>query len=328
MQGHRIKSLRDEIKYEFLKNYFQNIHFEIFPLPGDASFRTYERIIAGEQRFILMNSPPEHYSLTPFINIAEFLRKESFSAPNIYHSDHINGFMLLEDFGSKSIANYLNELTDLTSKERIYKLIIELLIKLQFTPPPSNLEVYDIELLIKDLEIFTDWYVPFKTGIYLNNEQKNEFVIIWEEILKKLPPAPLCVVLRDYHVENMMLLKREGINSIGLLDFQDAIIGHPLYDVVSVLEDARIEVNKDFGYKFLDYYLSLNDNLTKNDGYISYHILAAHRNSRILGVFARKAIRDGQNNYLKYMPRVLNYLDNDLSHPVLTPVKNWINDKL
>jgi len=318
---------RDKLRVDFLKNYFKSAEFEAHPLPADASFRTYYRITYKSENFILMDSPLIYYSLAPFIKIAEFLLHHNFSAPEIYHTDPTNGFLLLEDFGSINIANYLLEQKDIQNKEQIYKEIIDLLVALQALTPPSNLEIYDKVILLKELELYTDWYLPLKSGRPVSPELKSEFLKLWEAPLAHLPNTASCLVLRDYHVENMMLLSKSGINSIGLLDFQDAVIGHPLYDVASVLEDARIDVPADFAYKFLDYYLQ-QTGIGKMEGYLSYHILGAQRNSRILGVFARKAIRDGQKNYLKYIPRVLNYLENDLKCEVLNPIKIWIEDNL
>lgn len=323
-----IESRRDELKNSFLNDFFKNKQFQIFELPADASFRTYSRIVYGNVNYILMDAPPIHCNLRPFIRIAEFLSDNGFSAPQIYHIDIKNGFLLLEDFGSTTIAKHLLSLNNTDSMNQVYRLIIDLLTKLQSISIHSDLETYTNELLTEDLRLYTDWYLPKVTGSILSSSKKEEYFSIWYDIINELPKLNPTIVLRDYHVENLMLLKRDGINSIGLLDFQDAVIGNPVYDLVSVLEDARFDIKTDFAYKCLDYYLEVNPHLNRDDVYLSYHILGAQRNSRILGVFARKALRDGQEQYLRYIPLVLKYLENDLSHKSLKHLKLWIKNIL
>lgn len=318
--------VREKLKNNFLENYFNNSSYEIFPMPADASFRTYDRIIHENYSYILMNSPPEHYSVFPFIKVAEFLIGSGFSAPKIFQSDIDNGFLLLEDFGNINIGNFLSSNLDMKVKDELYKTIIDLLLKLQSLFSSPELPLYSNEIMLKELELYIDWYIPYIKGFTLPEEIKKEYLTIWGETLKTIPNLGSNIVLYDYHVENMMMLEsRKGINKIGLLDFQDAMIGHPLFDVVSVLEDARFEVPKEFAYNYLDYYISKHPGLNKEQAYLSYHILGAQRNSRIIGVFARKARRDNQQNYLNYIPRVLNYLENDLSHESLKPLKIFIN---
>jgi len=321
---------RDNLKNSFLKNYFKSTEFKVYPLPADASFRTYDRVNYQGKNFILMNSPPDHYNLAPFIKIAILLKDNKLLSPAIFQADEENGFLLLEDFGSISINQHLLDTPTTEKTKQIYSLIIELLVEVQKIEckPQDNLISYDLEILLKELELYTQWYIPYAQGAPLNDTRKYEFINIWEDVLNKLPKHKPCLILRDFHVENMMLLNNDGMSSIGLLDFQDAVIGNPLYDLVSVLEDARIEVLSEVRDKFLDYYLSLRHDISVHDGYLSYHILAAQRNLRILGVFARKAVRDGQENYLKYIPRLLNYLEHDLSHEALSPVRNWIEKNL
>lgn len=319
---------RAELKNNFLISFFKDKQFQLYPLLPDASFRTYDRIICGSNSFILMNSPPTHYQLEPFIKIGQFLLATGFSAPQIYHTDEVNGFLLLEDFGNTTIAEYLLIKNNPQITLQIYKKIINLLSQLQYTIPPVYLDFYSDELLLQELEIYTDWYIPFKTGKILQHELKAEFWAIWNQIISEQPNIKQSIILRDYHVKNMMLLDRQGVNSIGLLDFQDAIIGSPLYDLVSVLQDARFELSNNFSSKCLDYYLEINPHLDKREAHLSYHILGAQRNSRILGVFAKKAMDDNQPNYLQYIPRVLGYLENNLSHNIMQPLKSWIEQNI
>lgn len=318
---------RKTLKHEFVLEFLGSSNFEICALPADASFRKYDRVKLAENSFILMDCPKEYYSLDPFIVIAKFLLDNDFSAPKIFHIDHGNGFLLLEDFGDLNLGKYLLEQNEET-KLRTYQLILELLSKLQSIKPLNHLSYHSKELLLQELSIFTDWYVPHIKGKQWDNSQKTDFFAIWGELLDSKPDIGSYTSLRDYHVENMMLLSRDGINSIGLLDFQDAVIGSPIYDVVSVLEDARFELSRSFALECLDYYTSQNKHFDANKVYFNYHLLGAQRNSRILGVFARKAARDKQQGYLKYIPTILKYLEHDLSHTNLMPLKLWMQKNL
>ena len=254
---------RDDLRNSFLQNYFQNAEFEVYPIPADASFRTYDRISFQGKNFILMNSPPVHYNLAPFIKIAELLCEHKLSAPLIFETDAHNGFMLLEDFGNISIAKHLLDDPEIVKHKEVYGLIVELLVEVQKIEckPHHDLPLYDATVLLKELELYTDWYVPFISGKPLDEDLKQEFLEIWQEVLKELPDLKPCLVLRDFHVENMMLIEGDGINAIGLLDFQDAVIGNPLYDLVSVLEDARIEVSEETREQFLSLYLDLRKDI-------------------------------------------------------------------
>jgi hypothetical protein len=218
----------------------------------------------------------------------------------------------IESFKMGNGARSLNE---------IYYLIIDLLVLIQDLPILSELQFYNDELLLKELEGFANWYVPYKTGAKLAGEELGNFMDVWKRVLSKQIKMEKTIVHRDYHAENMMYLPaRKGINSIGILDFQDAIVGSPIYDLVSVLEDARIDVPRQIALDCVQYYAQ-KKNFSMNDILLNYHILGAQRNTRILGVFARKAMRDNDNRYIKYIPLVLNYLQYDLSHPALSELK-------
>jgi hypothetical protein len=202
---------------------------------------------------------------------------------------------------------------------------MDTLISLQEKEPVSNLKIYDNKFLLDELKIFAEYYVPYALNRNLTLIELDEYQNIWQEILENQIPFNNCLVLRDYHVENIMYLEKyKGIKALGLLDFQDAIIGSPIYDLVSILEDARIKVPKDLAFDCINYFAK-KKKLELEDLLINYHILGAQRNSRILGVFARKFIRDQNDNYLQYMPLVLEYLNHDFSHPVMSKIKNWFS---
>lgn len=292
---------RQKLKLEFLQS-IGMIDYELIPIPADASFRTYDRINLGGQNYILMNSPPEHYNTKPFIDIAHLLKQHSMPAPEIYHIDSENGFLLLEDFGSISIKEHLVQ--NQHKQREIYAKVVELLAEVQKIPA-HHLPPHSLEDMLKGVEVFADWYVPFKTGKAMEPRVKDDFLAQWREALSELPEAKV-LALRDFHVENLMLATG-GV--VGLLDFQDATLSHPAYDLVSLLEDARYEVTKDIADGMIDHYLAIHPDMNRKEFLRAYSILGAQRNSRILGVFARKAMRDGARQYLELIPLVLRYLE-------------------
>lgn len=308
---------------QFVDEYFAGKVYSITPIVGDAGLRDYLRVETKDSSYILMDCPPSYASVEPFIKIANFLDKNSFSAPGIIKSDIKNGFLILEDFGDLSVKDYLLS-HDVVEQKNIYYSSIDLLIQLQNISTPEDLKLFDNDLLRAELATFTDYYIPYKTGKPVSKEELKKFNELWEDILANQEPLSNSIILRDYHVENMMYLEKErGIKKLGLLDFQDALIGSPVYDLVSILEDARIDVDRDFALNCVEYFAQKKQ-VDLQYILLNYHILGAQRNLRILGVFARKYIKDQDNTYLQYIPRVLKYLEYDVSHPILEPVKNWL----
>lgn len=318
---------------EFLLSSFYKGFQSCAPLQGDAGCRLYYRIKTRNKSYILMDCPPTYCRIEPFIKMAEHLRSQNFSSPEIFYFDTKRGFIILEDFGEVSIKNVIqNSLHNLSRYREIYCSILDLLVLLEQTIPSFSLKVYDNNLLLSELKLFTDWYILYRLKRNLSATELDDFKDIWQRILNYQVILNHCLVLRDYHVENVMYLKNcKGIKSLGLLDFQDAVIGSPIYDVVSVLEDARIKVPRTFALDCLKYFAG-EKKLKLPDVLVDYHILGAQRNLRILGVFARKYVRDKNSNYLRYIPLVLEYLNYDLSHPIMSKLKNWfdkiINSKI
>ena len=321
-----VTSFRKAELEEFLHSFFHRGFQSCIPLQGDAGLRSYYRIKTSDKSYILMDCPPTYCRVEPFIEIAHYLRSQNLSSPEIFHFDTEKGFIILEDFGEVSIKNVVqNSLHDLSRQKDIYFSMLDLLVLLQQNIPSFSLKVYDNNLLLNELKLFTDWYILYRLKRNLSVIELDDFKDIWQEILNYQLAFNNCLVLRDYHVENIMYLESfKGIKSLGLLDFQDAVIGSPMYDVVSVLEDARIKVPRAFALDCLKYFAA-EKKLELPDVLVDYHILGAQRNLRILGVFARKYARDKNSNYLRYIPLVLEYLNYDLSHPIMSKLKNWFD---
>jgi aminoglycoside/choline kinase family phosphotransferase len=310
----------------FIDSHFSGVKYSMTPIVGDAGLRDYFRLSTQDSNYIIMDCPPSYTSVKPFIDVAQFLTQNDFSAPQIINYDTENGFLILQDFGKVSVRDYILGLEeqDLQERTNIYHLSINLLVDLQKIAPPSELQNFSNDLMCSELSVFSDYYIPYKKNEKISSAKLEQFIEIWQNILSKQTQTTKSIILRDYHVENMMYLDQEkNIKKLGLLDFQDALVGSPIYDLVSILEDARIDIPRNFALECIQYYAE-QKNLDFNKVLNDYHILGAQRNLRILGVFARKYSRDGNDTYLQYIPRVLKYLEYDLSHPILRPLKDWL----
>lgn len=289
----------------------------ISPVAGDASFRRYFRVEAGGRKAILMDAPPPHEDPKPFIAIAEYLTGSGFAAPEIFARDLTEGLVLLEDFGDQRMREHLDDHPK--DEEPIYRQVIDLLQALHRVPA-AELPAYDEQQYLREVNLLTEWYCPAQQ---LDVDTEG-FEAIWRGILAPVIAAqnPPVTVMRDYHAENIMLLE-DG--RLGLLDFQDALIGHPAYDLVSMLQDARRDVSDDLEQNMLAYYLSGHDQGAAEDFRSHYAILGAQRNTKIVGIFTRLCMRDGKQRYLDFLPRMWRLLEKDLRHPALEPMKKWFD---
>jgi aminoglycoside/choline kinase family phosphotransferase len=289
----------------------------ILPLAGDASFRRYFRVVDDGRQAVLMDAPPAHEDCRPFLNVARHLQAIGFAAPSIYAADPGLGLVLLEDFGDARMAEVLA--ADPAQEQPVYRDTIDLLARLH-RHSPGTLPPYDLPTLRRESDLFVDWYVP---ALNLSVD-RNGWNSAWDSVLQPLLDAPPVTVLRDYHAENVMLLDgRSGIDALGLLDFQDALAGHPAYDLVSMLQDARRDVSPAIEAEMLQRYEGATDLADRPGFEAAYAVLGAQRNAKILGIFTRLWKRDGKPRYLGYQPRVWGYLERDLAHPALAPVVDW-----
>ena len=208
----------------------------------------------------------------------------------------------------------------------LYKKAIDVLIALQKTTPPSSLNYYSDEILIEEAQRLTKYYLPVLNGEEISKKLCQEYVQIWHDLLPLTHKLGDSFVLRDYHSENIMYLENNSsTQKIGILDFQDALIGSPVYDIVSLLEDARIDVAQNIVDQMINYYLSNHPNINRKDFLAAYAILGVQRNSKILGIFANKAFQDKDTRYLQYIPRIKKYIYNALKHPLLSPLQSWFD---
>lgn len=290
------------------------------PLAGDASFRRYFRVIDGQRSAVLMDAPPEHEDVRPFVAVAEWLHSVGLSAPEILARDIDHGLLLLGDFGDWRLREMVE--TDPARERELYELATDVLVHLHRHPPMAGLPVHGMKQWLEELALFTDWYCP---ALQLSVDVDG-FRSAWMEALEPVAGDGLgpVTVLRDYHAENVMLVRgRDGVRHFGLLDFQDALVGHPAYDLASVLEDARRDVPPEIERAMIDRYIAATGNADAFER--AYWVLAAQRNTRILGVFTRLWKRDNKPHYTAFQPRMWGLLERDLARPELEPVARWFD---
>jgi hypothetical protein len=293
---------------------------EILPLAGDASFRRYFRVVRGDRSAVLMDAPPPHEDPRPFIAVAEWLIGRGLSAPEILARDLEKGLLLLDDFGSVRLRETLD--SDPGRERELYELATDLLLDLHKHPPMAALRPHGLGQWLEELTLFTDWYCP-AVGVEVDADAYQE---AWQQVLEPISNDELgpVTVLRDYHAENIMLVDgREGVSHFGLLDFQDALAGHPAYDLASVLEDARRDVSPEIERAMIDRYIAATGHGDRFER--AYWALAAQRNTRILGVFTRLWKRDSKPGYRRFQPRMWGLLERDLAQPHLKPMRDWFD---
>jgi N-acetylmuramate 1-kinase len=319
-------------------------------MAGDASTRSYARLYRDEGSSILMNAPPrpdgapiydgKSYSaavhlaedVKPFVAIAGGLRAHGISAPRIHHGDIDNGFLITEDFGSAGfvegtpaapIAERYEAATDLLARLHGETLpdTLPLVPQLDYTIP-----VFGVDAMLVETGLLAEWYLPDR-GAPLNAELQAEFVAMWRDLLTT-HAGTTTWMLRDYHSPNLIwLAEREGTDRVGVIDFQDAVLGPPAYDLVSLLQDARVDVPEALEIALLTRYAKARraaDRTFDAAAFAeSYAIMSAQRNTRLLGTFARLNRRDGKPHYLKHQPRIWTYLNRSLAHPALAAFRAW-----
>lgn len=287
----------------------------IAPLAGDASNRRYLRLAGPLGRAVLMDAPAEKgEDIRPFMRIAEYLCTIGLSAPRILAADPKSGLMLLEDLGDDLFARVIPRQPHL--EHPLYACATDLLVHLHRATPPKGLAPYSVPLMADMAALAFDWYLAGTTG--QDAAARAAFHAEMCKTLERFAPEQSVLIQRDYHSENLLWLPdRDGVARIGLLDFQDAMLGHPAYDLVSLLQDARRDVPKEIEAAMIARYCA-RPGIDTEGFAAAYHCLGAQRNLRILGVFARLCLRDGKAHYVDLIPRVWGLLMRDLEQPALS----------
>jgi N-acetylmuramate 1-kinase len=318
---------------------------------GDASTRAYERLEKADgSKAILMISPPrpdgppvrfgKPYSaiarlaenIRPFVAVANALRSQGLSAPEIYSADLDGGFAIIEDLGSEPFVNAQGPIA-----ER-YAEAVGVLAQLHARTLPDSIPLtenstyrippYDLDALLIEVELLVEWYAPHIANASLSSGQRATFVNLWRQAVIEIATAAPTWTLRDYHSPNLIWLpEREGLKRVGIIDFQDCVMGHPAYDVASLLQDARVTVADDLEIRLLSRYAQLRKAATPDFDMAAfaraYALLGAQRATKILGIFARLDKRDHKPQYLAHLPRVTRYLRKNLAHPALAALREW-----
>ncbi len=317
---------------EQIENFLRDTEFagaQLWPLAGDASPRRYVRAVIGNKKAMIMDTPAEGENFPAFVQVAEYLYNNVYSAPAILARDMQQGFLLLEDLGDDSFTRILSQQKS-GLENTLYCEAVDLLAQWHAAAGSNSLPLphYDEELYLREVSLFPDWFLPQIMDAEKAASLRSEYMAIWQEILRATPLAQNIFVHRDFHADNLMwLCEREGIKRVGLLDFQDAVLGDAAYDMVSLLEDARRDVPPVLVEAKIARYLvqtGINAEVFHN----AYNILGAQRNSKIIGIFARLAVRDGKENYLKYLPRVWKHLERDIKHHLLKKLSDWLAENV
>lgn len=327
-------------------------------LPGDASTRRYARLAEAGRHALLMDQPQD--AETPpaseqasaaerralgynavarlagadtnrFVAVAEYLRGRGLAAPEIHAADHAKGYVILEDFGDTLYADVLNQGA---SENTLYQAAAEVLTRLHAQAAPARLApgtplyAYDDTALLAETDLLTEWFLPLAFGRPATKEEQEEHRALWRAVLKNAADGERVLVHRDFHAQNLMWMpEREALGRVGLIDFQDAVAGSRAYDLISLTEDARRDVSPDLAEKTTAHYLDAaraqGTKLDEARFRAEMALMAAQRNAKIVGIFARLAKRDGKERYLAFLPRVWNYLERDLAHPALADLRAW-----
>ncbi len=294
-------------------------------LAGDASFRKYYRLTRPGGTAVVMDAPAPQEDVRPFVRIGRHLLAMKLSAPEILAEDTANGFLLLEDLGDDTFARVLAAGGD---EAELYTRATDVLVAVHAAPDHGllpDLGGYEGEALIEAALLIAEWYLPEASGRVTTEEQLAEYRAAWHACLAALPPTAGTLLLRDYHKDNLLWLpERPGVRACGLLDFQDAQRGHPSYDLVSLIEDARRDVPAAIHAACLERYIA-GTGLDAHDFRTGFALMAAQRHARIIGLFVRLLRRDGKPDYLQHLPRVWRMFERSLGHPALEPLRRWVD---
>ncbi len=296
-------------------------------LAGDASFRRYERIVAGDRVAVLMDAPPPEEDARSFIKIARHLKCLGYSAPEILAADEEAGLLVLEDLGDDTYSRVLETGGE---EDALYERAVDVLIDLHSRPTdeaiPPGLPSYGNGRLRDEAFLTPQWTYPAFAGEGLSKQIRRAYGDIWLCLFPRIYSGPKTLVLRDYHVDNLLWLSdRDGIQACGLLDFQDAVVGHPAYDLMSLLEDARRDLGEGLKNKMMERYMTAFPDLDDEAFLTAFCILAAQRHAKVIGIFTRLFQRDGKPDYLVHIPRVWRLLEAALENPTLTDMKDWFD---
>ncbi|MEF9955937.1 MAG: phosphotransferase [Acinetobacter sp.] len=297
---------REQLIQTWLQAVLQSDQFEVSFLAGDASFRRYARIKLNNKSYMLMDAPPEKEDCAPFVSIDEFFDQHGVRVPHIVAKDLGLGFLLLEDFGDVVLSTLLNDET----VDQYYAQSFKQLIELQQVDGRDHLPAYSYNKLMSEMRLLTDWMLP-SLNIQATEQQLETIEQAFDFLTMEALSQPQVIVHRDFHSRNLMQIENE--TALGVIDFQDAVIGADTYDLISITRDAYVQWNADRVYQWFQVFYDLLPNAAKeNRSFEQFKrdadLMAIQRHIKILGIFVRLFERDGKTGYLKDLPRVMWYL--------------------
>ena len=296
------------------------------PLAGDASFRRYCRLARNGTTTMLMDAPPPQENVRPYLAVARHLRALDFSAPAILAAEEETGLLLIEDFGDGTFTRLLAKGED---ERALYEMAIDVLIALHRRFDAGHalwLPPYDDTRLLNEAALLVDWYLPAITGEPTPAALRAEYLDLWRALFPVARAVPESLVLRDYHVDNLMRIDgRDGLGACGLLDFQDAVLGPITYDLVSLLEDSRREITPHLVAAMYARYCAAFPSLDRAALEASLVVMGAQRHCKVIGIFTRLCKRDGKPRYLAHIPRLWRLLESNFRHPALAPIAAWLD---
>ncbi len=342
---------RDDELLQFLNQGKYSKHQRFF-FEGDASSRRYERLVNNSDMALLMDMPQRpdgpivkdgkpysaiaHLaeSITAVVAINTHLVELGYSAPRILQSDLQHGFAIIEPLGFNVYGAMMRDGYDMREPlEAAAAVLADMTLKDWPRHPTAapgimhTVQDYDIEAQLIEVDLLPSWFIPYAYGRDATSEQKQEFANIWMQLLQLAQPEKPLWSIRDYHSPNLLWIpERKGLQRVGIIDSQDAVMGHAAYDVVSMVQDARVDMSLALQNHILEHYCGLRTrqgNFNRSDFETAYAVLGAQRATKILGIFARLNKRDGKSAYLKHMPRVAGYLAHNVEHPALKSLKQW-----
>ena len=302
-------------------------NFKLKPIKSDASFRKYFRVYTdNKEKLLLVNSPKKTENNLGFLKATKILEKMDLSVPKIFNLNISKGIFLIEDFG---VNTYKNSLRKGESEYKLYNLATDIL--LHISNCSKNLEKklpkYTNKKLMEEVLLFLEWYWPSIYKKKVKKEVGNKFIKIWKRLLINNIKTKKVLVHRDFHIDNLFFLKdRKKLRSCGLIDFQDAVIGPSSYDLLSLLEDARRDVDKKIIYRMYNKFTKKFTNKDKEIFNKEYKMLAVHRHLKVIGIFSRLSMRDKKNNYLKHIPRLWRLIEANLNSKMFIELNDWINN--
>ena len=336
----RLQQLNQWLAVQFKEHQFNDESFTVSPVSGDASFRRYFRVEqhSTSSCWIAMDAPPEKEASLPFVAIARHWESKGIKVPHIQAVDLSQGFMLLGDFGDDLMLNSLNPSFNETKASQLYKSALQTLTQIQQCSQPNDyaLPPYNAKLLSREMELFRDWLVSKKLEIKLSASENELIDKAFQFLIDEALSQPMVCVHRDYHSRNLMEIDDQASDSpsIGVLDFQDAVMGPITYDPVSLLRDCYIALPPEFVDQRLQEFYQATQSVKLHDATYPqfkqwFDLMGIQRHLKAAGIFARLSLRDGKHSYLNDIPRTVNYIEQISANYVqLQAFNQWLNSKV